>query len=136
MYIACNCSGFRRNTHGLTPMTQQRERGSRRNNCPFLALGWRNAGILELTVRVGNHNHNAMTLSSHPTLRHLDAGQGEVVSSLTSAGVRPQQIQAHLQQSCSTAEELPLIPQDIYNLRFQLMREALNGQTPIQALLS
>jgi hypothetical protein len=136
VYIACDCSGSRRNMHNLTPLTRQRERGSRRDNCPFLVIGRQNAGIWELTVRVGEHNHDATGPSSHPSLRRLDAGQRELVASLTNAGVRPQQIEAHLQQSRTIAEELPLKSRDIYNVQFQHMREALRGQTSIQALLS
>jgi hypothetical protein len=55
---------------------------------------------------------------------------------LTNAGIWPQQIETHLQQLHTIAEELPLTSRDIYNVEFQLMCEALRGQTPIQALLS
>jgi hypothetical protein len=58
------------------------------------------------------------------------------VSSQTNAGVRPQQIEAHLQQSRTTDEERTLLTRDIYNMWHQLRRNSLNGRTPIQALLT
>ncbi len=50
--------------------------------------------------------------------------------------MRPKQIEAHLQQTRATAAELPLLTRDLYNVRYQISRELLNGLTPIQALLS
>ncbi len=135
VYIVCDCSGSRRNTHNLSPTTRQRERGSRRDNCLFLVVGRQSAGLWSLIVRVGAHNHQPTSPDSHPSLRRLDAGQRDVVSSLTVAGVSPRQIEAHLQQTRTTTERLPLMPRDLYNIRYQLRRESLNAQTPIQALL-
>jgi hypothetical protein len=96
VYIACDCSGSRRNTHNLTPLTRQRERGSRQDHCPFLVVGRQYASIWELTVRVGKHNHDPTGPTSHPSLRRLNASQCELVATLTNAGVRPQQNEAHL----------------------------------------
>ncbi len=39
VYIACDMSGSRRNTLKTTPLAEQRERGSRRDNCLFLVVG-------------------------------------------------------------------------------------------------
>jgi hypothetical protein len=89
-----------------------------------------------LTVRNAAHNHGATRPSAHPTLRQLNDGQRDLVASLTKVGVSPLQIEAQLQQTRTTTEELPLLTRDIYNIRHQQMRESLNGRTPIQALLS
>lgn len=136
VYLGCDCTGERRNTHHITASTRRRERGSRRNNCPFLVVGRRSTGIWGLTVRVGHHNHGQTRPDVHPTLRHLNNDQRRLVSSLTDAGVKPLQIESHLQQTRTTEEELPLITRDIYNIRHQLLRVSPDGRTPIQALLS
>ncbi len=135
VYIACDCSGRLKDCHRVTPATRHRVRGSRRDNCPFLVIGRRSAGLWGVVVRNAAHNHGPTSPSAHPSLRRLTTGQQELVNSLTKVGVRPSQIEAQLQETRATAEELPLLARDIYNIRHQQMRESLDGRTPIQALL-
>ncbi len=89
-----------------------------------------------MIVRVGHHNHGSTRPDVHPSLRQLSDSQHEVVVSLTDAGVKPRQIEAHLQQSRTTDDEVPLVICDVYNIRHRHLRESLNGRMPIEALLS
>ncbi len=135
VYMACDCSGTKQNTHNLTPLTTRRLRGSRRDNCPFLIIGRRSAGIWGLSVRVGMHNHDATIPEAHPTLRRLGSAHQQLVASLTNVGVPPRQIAAELKQSSTAPTAIP-IPQDLYNMRHQITLQQLDGHTPIQLLLA
>jgi hypothetical protein len=83
----------------VTPLAEQRERGSQCNNCHLQVVGLHRDGVWGLTVRVGAHNHESTSLDAHSSVRHLDTDQQKSIARLTNVGVRLGTIEFHLQQS-------------------------------------
>ncbi len=69
-----------------------------------------------MSVKVGHHDHGSTGTDVHPSLRQLRVSRLEVVVSLTNAGVKTRQIKAHLQQSRTIDDEVPVVIRDIYNI--------------------
>ena len=136
VYIRCdrggkaslNLAGFGRRLHS----------GTRLMECPFSAVGKRNkeGGWYLEVIRNGGHNHTPTLASAHPALRRLAMTEKvqESISSLTKAEVRSTQVLTHLRLDAD--EENPFFTRhDIYNVKNQQRRQALDVLSSVQALL-
>ncbi len=87
-----------------------------------------------MTVPHAEHNHKAlMAGAAHPSLRRLGPAAQQELITMTSANVAPQTIGAVLREGGDGAD---IVMKDIYNARQKIRADALNGRTPIQALVS
>ena len=102
--------------------------------CPFEAVARRKGGEWTLDVKKPEHNHEASSIMSHPTLRKaaLTPAVSDFIDTETRIHVRPGQILSALMVN---NPELPLDIEDIYNEKARLRRQRLNFRTPILALM-
>ena len=134
--LKCDRGGQYRNRRELTEENRQRRTGSRLVECPFRATGncdKRNQRWY-LQVMEAEHNHEpSNTPAAHPSLRRLNEEDKTEIAGLSRAGVAPRTIVAAMQGQRPANK--PLSVKDIYNARLQLRAEALEGRTPVQALV-
>ena len=118
---------------------QYRKRDGHRirgNGCPFYVKSTRING--DFFVRITNpfHNHQALPTVVMPTARKRalkDIKAQDYVATQSAAGSAPKEIANKLLLNNA---DLPLKMDDLYNLKSQIRRDALGGNTPIQALVN
>jgi hypothetical protein len=87
----------------------------------------------QLSVAIAEHNYEPSTSrAAHPSLRRLGEPARQQLVELRAAHVVPRTIEAVLRQG---GQGDAIIRKDIYNARQQIWNSALNGRTPIQALV-
>ncbi len=133
--LKCDRGGAYRNRRNLAESDRRRKTGSTLTNCPFRAVGKMVAALnaWQLSVSVPEHNHEAsISRAAHASLRRLNEEASRQLVSLTASHVVPRTIEAILRQS---DQGEAIIRKDIYNARQRIRNIALNGRTPIQALV-
>ena len=69
VYLRCDRGGTRRQRQPLRDPKRHRHTSTRMVNCPFEAVARLRGGEWILDVKKPEHNHEASSIMSHPTLR-------------------------------------------------------------------
>ena len=109
---------------------------SRKTNCPFRLSGnyYKKSGTWQVKIQNPEHNHPPSNDPSvHAIHRRIPHDKKDLVTTMTEAGVKPLKIKNALMQD----SEIPLTSSlsTIYNYRNQIRRKALDGNSPIEALI-
>lgn len=114
----------------------KRDTSTRETDCPFDAVAVIQDGEWRFSLRNRDHNHDATLPGAHPTHRKAARTEKviEQIANHARTGAPSQQTLTHL--CLGQDPENPLFKnRDIYKERERLRQQALDGLTPIQALM-
>ncbi|KAJ5307511.1 hypothetical protein N7476_008167 [Penicillium atrosanguineum] len=120
---------------GHTREERIRKTSTLANQCPFSMSVRLNlqSDTWYLTVEDETHNHLPSPGITHPVHRRLKYVRKAIwIYDLIRQGIHPRHIITTLRND---DPDSTIQPRDIYNIRGRLIREYLNGRTPIQALM-
>ncbi|KAK3022741.1 hypothetical protein RJ639_045606, partial [Escallonia herrerae] len=116
--LGCDRGGVYRNRRKIEECKRKRKASSRLINCPFEAIGKKDDDVWVLTVKNGEHNHEALRdMSEHPYSRRFTEEEVRQIKVMTEAGVKPRQVLKALKQ---TNPELQSTPRHLYNLKAKI----------------
>lgn len=131
--LGCDRGGVYRNRRKIEESKRKRKTSSRLINCPFEAIGKKDDDVWVLTVKNGEHNHEALRdMSEHPYSRRFTEEEVKKIKVMTEAGIKPRQVLKALKQS---NPEFHSTPRHLYNLKAKIRQGNLTGQT-ISTVLS
>src|SRR5205809_930886 len=132
IYFGCDRGGVYRNRNRLHDGNRQRDTASRLTGCPFSIRASEKDDIWTFKVRNPDHNHEPTTsAAAHPVQRRFSSHIKNQIKNLSASGVSASQVVSTLRQS----SDLPVVAQDVYNIRKELKWENLHGKTPIESLI-
>jgi hypothetical protein len=139
-YVTLGCSKHPRNSKGVNftfgnasaSQSSQRLKAVQVGSCAWmLKYNLRKDGLWHLAKKHLEHNH-AMPVQGLHQARRLNAEELAKVHNLTKVGLPPRHIRSVLiQENPSTKAVI----RDIYNARFLMRKEQMNGEKPITLLL-
>lgn len=109
---------------------------SKRNDCPFqVYIGRRKDVKFYITMKNSNHNHQPSEeeIVMDPSKRQLNEDQVKLIATLYKSGARPASIRATLTEKY---DRQVIDQRSIYNTVAKARLEELDGNTPIQFLVS
>ncbi|KAM7529380.1 hypothetical protein LguiB_032790 [Lonicera macranthoides] len=116
--LGCDRGGVYRNRRKIEESKRKRKASSRLINCPFEAIGKREDDTWVLTIKNGEHNHEALRdMSEHPYSRRFTEEEVRQIKLMTEAGVKPRQVLKALKKS---NPELQSTPRHLYNLKAKI----------------
>ncbi|XP_038701973.1 uncharacterized protein LOC119998678 isoform X2 [Tripterygium wilfordii] len=125
--LGCDRGGVYRNRRKIDETKRKRKACSRLINCPFEAIGKKDDDVWVLTVKNGEHNHEALKhISEHPYSRRFSEEEISQIKMMTDAGVKPRQVLKALKQS---NPELQSTPRHLYNLKAKFRQGNLSEKT-------
>ena len=117
IYLKCDRGGIYKARHGLTNATRLRDTSTRLIDCPWSVRANFKDDAWILTVRNGNHNHEATTSNySHPIQRRMPPEVVMQVEALSNSGIKPREILSTVRQ---TTDHI-VLARDLYNARNKL----------------
>lgn len=125
--LGCDRGGVYRNRRKIDESKRKRKASSRLINCPFEAIGKKEDDLWVLTVKNGEHNHEALKdMSEHPYSRRFTEDEVRQIKQMTEAGVKPRQVLKALKQ---INPELQSTPRHLYNLKAKIRQGNLSGSS-------
>ncbi|KAF8411341.1 hypothetical protein HHK36_003888 [Tetracentron sinense] len=129
--LGCDRGGIYRYRHKSDENTgennRKRKTGSRCINCPFEAIGKKEDDSWVLTIKSGEHNHEALRdISDHPSSRRFSEEEVLKIQEMTAVGIKPRQILKTLRQS---NPELLSTPKHVYNVKAKIRRGNLSERS-------
>lgn len=125
--LGCDRGGVYRNRRKIDESKRKRKASSRLINCPFEAIGKKEDDLWVLTVKIGEHNHEALKdMSEHPYSRRFTEEEVRQIKQMTEAGVKPRQVLKALKQ---INPELQSTPRHLYNLKAKIRQGNLSGSS-------
>ncbi|KAK6923858.1 Aldehyde dehydrogenase domain [Dillenia turbinata] len=125
--LGCDRGGVYRNRRKIEECKRKRKASSRLINCPFEAIGKKEADKWELTIKNGEHNHEPLSdISEHPYSRRFSEEEVRQIKVMTEAGVKPRQVLKALKES---NPELQSTPRHLYNLKAKIRQGNLSEQS-------
>lgn len=124
--MACDRGGVYRKRLKTGENMRKRKVASRLTNCPFEVVGKKDDDIWMLSIKNGEHNHEASRdTSDHPSCRHFSEEEVKAIREMTIAGKRPRQILKALRQR---NPNLVLDSRNVYNVKAKIRREVISGE--------
>ncbi|XP_009364800.2 uncharacterized protein LOC103954704 [Pyrus x bretschneideri] len=125
--LGCDRGGVYRNRRKIDESKRKRKASSRLINCPFEAIGKKEDDLWVLTVKNGEHNHEALKdMSEHPYSRRFTEDEVRQIKQMTEAGVKPRQVLKALKQ---INPELQSTPRHLYNLKAKIRQGNLSEKS-------
>ncbi|KAL5556598.1 hypothetical protein UlMin_038834 [Ulmus minor] len=125
--LGCDRGGVYRNRRKIDESKRKRKASSRLINCPFEAIGKKEDDVWVLTIKNGEHNHEALKdMSEHPYSRRFTEEEVRQIKVMTEAGVKPRQVLKTLKQ-CNP--ELQSTPRHLYNLKAKIRQGTLSEKS-------
>lgn len=125
--LGCDRGGVYRNRRKIDESKRKRKATSRLINCPFEAIGKKDDDNWVLTIKNGDHNHEALKdMSEHPYSRRFTLEEVRQIRLMTEAGIKPRQVLKALKQS---NPGLQTTPRHLYNLKAKIRHGNLSGTT-------
>lgn len=125
--LGCDRGGIYRNRRKIEEYKRKRKGCSRLINCPFEAIGKKEDDVWVLTIKNGEHNHDALTdMSEHPYSRRFTEDEVRQIKLMTDAGVKPRQVLKALKQR---NPELQSTPRHLYNLKAKIRQGNLSEKS-------
>nr|XP_048335087.1 uncharacterized protein LOC107425045 isoform X2 [Ziziphus jujuba var. spinosa] len=125
--LGCDRGGVYRNRRKIDESKRKRKASSRLINCPFEAIGKKEDDMWVLTIKNGDHNHEALRdMSEHPYSRRFTEEEVRQIKLMTEAGVKPRQVLKALKQS---NPELQSTPRHLYNLKAKIRQGNLSEKS-------
>lgn len=123
--LGCDRGGVYRNRRKIDESKRKRKASSRLINCPFEAIGKKEDDLWVLTIKNGDHNHEALKdMSEHPYSRRFTEDEVRQIKQMTEAGAKPRQVLMALKQ---INPELQSTPRHLYNLKAKIRQGNLSG---------
>lgn len=130
--LGCDRGGVYRNRRKIDESKRKRKANSRLINCPFEAIGKREDDSWVLTIRNGEHNHEALKdMSEHPYSRRFTEEEVRQIKQMTEAGIKPRLVLKALKQM---NPELQSTPRHLYNLKAKIRQGTLSGSISSEIL--
>lgn len=124
--LGCDRGGVYRNRRKIEESKRKRKASSRLINCPFEAIGKREDDVWVLTIKNGEHNHEALRdMSEHPYSRRFTEDEVRQIKLMTEAGIKPRQVLKALKKS---NPELQSTPRHLYNLKAKIRQGNFTGE--------
>ncbi|KAL8109214.1 hypothetical protein AgCh_025346 [Apium graveolens] len=125
--LGCDRGGVYRNRHKVEEKKRKRKASSRLINCPFEAIGKKDDDLWVLTVKHGEHNHEALRdMSEHPYSRRFTEEEVTQIKLMTEAGIKPRQVLKALKQN---NPELQSTPRHLYNVKAKIRQGNFTAKT-------
>ncbi|XP_040370465.1 uncharacterized protein LOC112186885 isoform X4 [Rosa chinensis] len=125
--LGCDRGGVYRNRRKIDESKRKRKANSRLINCPFEAIGKREDDLWVLTIKNGEHNHEALRdMSEHPYSRRFTEEEVRQIKQMTEAGIKPRQVLKALKQM---NPELQSTPRHLYNLKAKIRQGTLSEKS-------
>ncbi|KAL6277380.1 hypothetical protein ACE6H2_020981 [Prunus campanulata] len=125
--LGCDRGGVYRNRRKIDESKRKRKASSRLINCPFEAIGKKEDDLWVLTIKNGDHNHDALKdMSEHPYSRRFTEEEVRQIKQMTEAGVKPRQVLKTLKQ---INPELQSTPRHLYNLKAKIRQGNLSEKS-------
>ncbi|XP_004288501.1 PREDICTED: methylmalonate-semialdehyde dehydrogenase [acylating], mitochondrial-like [Fragaria vesca subsp. vesca] len=125
--LGCDRGGVYRNRRKIDESKRKRKANSRLINCPFEAIGKREDDSWVLTIRNGEHNHEALKdMSEHPYSRRFTEEEVRQIKQMTEAGIKPRLVLKALKQM---NPELQSTPRHLYNLKAKIRQGTLSEKS-------
>lgn len=125
--LGCDRGGVYRNRRRIEESKRKRKACSRLINCPFEAIGKRDDDVWVLTIKNGEHNHDALKdMSEHPYSRRFSEEEIRQIKIMTDAGIKPRQVLKALKKN---NPELQSTPRHLYNLKAKIRQGNLSEKS-------
>lgn len=125
--LGCDRGGVYRNRHKVEEKKRKRKASSRLINCPFEVVGKKDDDEWVLTVKHGEHNHEALRdMSEHPYSRRFTEEEVAQIKLMTEAGLKPRQVLKALKQN---NPELQSTPRHLYNVKAKIRQGNFTEKT-------
>jgi MULE transposase domain len=136
-YFGCDRGGEYREQKYLKPGQRRRfNTTTRLNGCKFQIRAQLKDGAWSLSLSHGEHNHEpSQDYRAHPTHRRIlfSKADQETAVRLYQSGAKTKTVMSNLREKYHGT--CPVTRQDLSNFRHRMVGEALQGRSPIQALL-
>lgn len=124
--MACDKGGLYRKRLKTGENMRKRKMASRLTNCPFEVVGKKDDDVWILSIKNGEHNHEASTATSdHPSCRRFNEDEVKMIREMTAEGKRPRHIIKALRQG---NPNLVSDSRHVYNVKAKIRREILSGE--------
>ncbi|KAK1370829.1 Methylmalonate-semialdehyde dehydrogenase (CoA acylating) [Heracleum sosnowskyi] len=125
--LGCDRGGVYRDRHKVEEKKHKRKVSSRLINCPFEAIGKKDDDVWVLTVKHGEHNHDALRdMSDHRYSRRFTEEEVAQIKLMTEAGLKPRQVLKALKQN---NPELQSTPRHLYNVKAKIRQGNFTAKT-------
>ncbi|KAL6531563.1 hypothetical protein OROMI_027926 [Orobanche minor] len=125
--LGCDRGGVYRNRRKIDESKRKRKASSRLINCPFEAIGKKEDDLWVLTIRNGEHNHEALKdMSEHPYSCRFTEEEIRRIKEMTEAGVKPREVLKALKE---INPELLSTPRHLYNIKAKIRQGTLSEKS-------